>query len=103
MEGFPLKPTIFLSLVTFTTGLPAIIHTHNASRALNFKVKLIGSSRNPISILVQYIKIEIEEVLPIWLQLCFLGMKPDFGWLACSHHPIFCHKLTLMEIGRAHV
>ena len=74
MEGFPLKPTIFLSLVTFTTGLPTIIHTYNTSRAFNFKMKLIGSSRHPISILVQYIKIEIEEVLSIWFQFCFLGM-----------------------------
>ena len=74
MKGFPLKTTIFLSLVTFTTSLPAIIHTHNASRALNFKMNLIGSTRPPMSILIQYIKIEIEEVLPIWLQLCFLGM-----------------------------
>ena len=74
MEGFPLKQTIFLCLVTFTTGLPTIIHTHNASSALNFKMKLIGSTRHPISILVQYIKIEIKDVLPIWLQFCFLGM-----------------------------
>ena len=69
MKGFPLKTTIFLSLVTFATGLPTIIHTYNTSRALNFKMNLIGGSRHPISILVQYIKIEIEEVLPIWLQL----------------------------------
>ena len=99
MKGFPLKPTIFLSLVTFTTGLPAIIHTYDASRTFNFKMKLIGSSRNPISILVQYIKIEIEKVLSIWFKLCFFGMKPNLSRLTRSHHPIFCHKLTLTVIG----